>query len=53
MLLRSHPAEAKQLLQEAQINVASRYHLYEYLAARDLHQAARLPHHQGYHLPNP
>ena len=52
MLLRSHPTEAKQLLQEAQINVASRYHLYEYLAARDLHQAPRLPHHQGYHLPN-
>jgi pyruvate-ferredoxin/flavodoxin oxidoreductase len=43
MLLRSHPAEAKQLLQEAQINVASRYHLYEYLAARDLHQAPPLP----------
>jgi len=53
MLLRSHPTQAKQLLQEAQINVASRYHLYEYLAARDLHQAPRLPSHQGYHLPNP
>ena len=38
MLLRSKPAAAKQLLQEAQINVASRYHLYEYLAARDLPQ---------------
>jgi pyruvate-ferredoxin/flavodoxin oxidoreductase len=43
MLLRSHPAAAKQLLQEAQINVASRYHLYEYLAARDLHQAPPPP----------
>ena len=43
MLLRSNPAAAKQLLQDAQISVASRYHLYEYLAARDLHQAPPLP----------
>jgi pyruvate-ferredoxin/flavodoxin oxidoreductase len=43
MLLRSHPTQAKQLLQEAQINVASRYHLYEYLAARDLPQTPPPP----------
>lgn len=43
MLLRSKPAAAKQLLQEAQINVASRYHLYEYLAARDLPQTPSPP----------
>lgn len=43
MLLRSKPAAAKQLLQEAQINVASRHHLYEYLAARDLPQTPSPP----------
>jgi pyruvate-ferredoxin/flavodoxin oxidoreductase len=34
MLLRSKPAEAKRLLREAQHDVATRWHLYQYLADR-------------------
>jgi pyruvate-ferredoxin/flavodoxin oxidoreductase len=34
MLTRSHPEQAKQLLREAQADVYTRWHLYEYLAAR-------------------
>ena len=53
MLLRSKPEEAKQLLQQAQISVASRYHMYEYLAARDLTQENPLPPNRSYHLEHP
>jgi pyruvate-ferredoxin/flavodoxin oxidoreductase len=53
MLLRSKPAEAKELLRQAQISVASRYHMYQYLAARDLEDEAPLPPNRSYHLDHP
>ncbi len=53
MLLRSKPAEAKELLRQAQISVASRYHMYQYLAARDLEEEAPLPPNRSYHLDHP
>jgi pyruvate-ferredoxin/flavodoxin oxidoreductase len=53
MLLRSKPEEAKQLLQEAQINVASRFHMYEYLAARKVEDENPLPPNRHYHLDHP
>ena len=40
MLLRSKPADAKRLLQEAQQDVNTRWHLYQYLADRPQHHAA-------------
>jgi len=53
MLLRSKPEEAKQLLQEAQISVASRFHMYEYLAARKIEDESPLPPNRHYHLDHP
>jgi pyruvate-ferredoxin/flavodoxin oxidoreductase len=38
MLTRSHPHEAKQLLQQAQADIDARWHLYQYLAANHLSQ---------------
>ena len=53
MLLRSKPEEAKHLLQEAQISVASRFHMYEYLAARKVEDENPLPPNRHYHLDHP
>jgi pyruvate-ferredoxin/flavodoxin oxidoreductase len=53
MLLRSKPAEAKDLLQRAQISVASRYHMYQYLAARSLADEQPLPPNSAYRLDHP
>lgn len=50
MLLRSKPAEAKELLRQAQISVASRYHMYQYLAARSLADEQPLPPNRSYSL---
>ncbi|HZS07489.1 MAG TPA: hypothetical protein VFD58_21825, partial [Blastocatellia bacterium] len=36
MLTRSHPDEARRLLREAQEDVYTRWHFYEYLAARKI-----------------
>jgi pyruvate-ferredoxin/flavodoxin oxidoreductase len=53
MLLRSKPAEAKELLRQAQISVASRYHMYQYLAARSLADEQPLPPNRAYHMDRP
>jgi pyruvate-ferredoxin/flavodoxin oxidoreductase len=53
MLLRSKPQEAKRLLEQAQISVASRYHLYQYLAAREMEIESPLPPNRHYHLDHP
>jgi pyruvate-ferredoxin/flavodoxin oxidoreductase len=53
MLLRSKPAEAKELMRQAQISVASRYHLYQYLAARSLADEQPLPPNRSYQLDHP
>lgn len=40
MLLRSHPDEAKRLAQQAQADVNTRWQMYQYLAARQMHPTA-------------
>jgi pyruvate-ferredoxin/flavodoxin oxidoreductase len=49
MLLRSQPEAAKTLLAQAQADVATRWHLYEYLAARDPATDPLLPNQAPYH----
>ena len=41
------------MLQEAQISVASRFHMYEYLAARKIEDESPLPPNRHYHLDHP
>ena len=47
MLLRSKPEAAKQLLQQAQTDVSTRWHLYQYLAARNPADEPLLPTQRG------
>lgn len=56
MLLRSKPEDAKKLLAQAQTDVTTRWHMYQYLAARDPAAEAPLPTHRPYqhrHDPQP
>ncbi|MBE7382967.1 MAG: pyruvate:ferredoxin (flavodoxin) oxidoreductase [Leptolyngbya sp. SIO1E4] len=48
MLLRSKPEDAKLLLQQAREDVTTRWHMYQYLAARNPADESPLPTHQGY-----
>lgn len=50
MLLRSNPEAAKTLLEEARQDVATRWHLYQYLAARNPAEEASLPAHRTYKI---
>ncbi|NER80410.1 MAG: pyruvate:ferredoxin (flavodoxin) oxidoreductase [Leptolyngbya sp. SIO1D8] len=50
MLLRSKPEDAKKLLQQAREDVSARWHMYQYLAARNPADETSLPTHQGYQV---
>ena len=48
MLLRSKPEGAKELLQQAREDVSTRWHMYQYLAARNPAEEPPLPNNRGY-----
>lgn len=48
MLLRSNPAAAKTLLKQAREDVSTRWHLYQYLAARNLADVPEMPNRRSY-----
>ncbi|MBE9102619.1 pyruvate:ferredoxin (flavodoxin) oxidoreductase [Vacuolonema iberomarrocanum] len=50
MLLRSKPEAAKELLQKAREDVSTRWHMYQYLAARNPAEEASLPNHRTYQM---
>jgi pyruvate-ferredoxin/flavodoxin oxidoreductase len=52
MLLRSKPDEAKALLQKAREDVSTRWHMYQYLAARDPEAESPLPKDRSYQMGN-
>ena len=50
MLLRSKPEDAKQLLQQAREDVSTRWHMYQYLAARNPAEETSLPNNRSYQV---
>ncbi len=50
MLLRSNPEAAKALLKQARDNIATRWHTYQYLAARNPAEEPDMPDHRGYQV---
>jgi pyruvate-ferredoxin/flavodoxin oxidoreductase len=48
MLLRSNPEAAKTLLKQAREDVSTRWHMYQYLAARNPAEEPEMPTRQGY-----
>ena len=50
MLLRSKPEDAKKLLQQASNDVSTRWHMYQYLAARNPADESPLPVHRKYQV---
>jgi hypothetical protein len=49
-VLRSNPEAAKTLLKQARDNVATRWHMYQYLAARNPAEEPEMPDHRGYQV---